>query len=476
MMMEHQGKVLVVTSPTLQEGKTTTIVNLALTMAQNGQRTLLIGGNLRHPSIHRFFGIDREPGLSDVLVGNAAWRDCIRTVADILMGRFEMEDIMASPGLDNLHIIESGSIPANPLELLSTPAMSQFLREVRGEYDVVLIDTPPVLPITDSSIVGARVDGVILVDQAGKVDRLVLKRAKTQLEAARGRLGLATRAPAPPPPVTSVPGASPEAGAGRSPRRTRFLLGGVLALAVPGVLAGVVGWQKGWLAPDVRPRELRHQRLEPSPMSPLASALPWQVAASVGSDEPVGAVAALRPPAAVEAGAPPAGSPVAPAAVPRAKPTTGPVERFAVEFGPFATAGEAERVERQLNEAGHQTVRFRQQTGATLYAVVVERVPSTRQAQAIVATLHEQGFPETMVLGEGPTLTVRVGDPLVLRGAVQLAERLRDRGHLVRVAVQPGEAESFVIRHGNFASQQEADERAEELGRLGLPNHVVRAR
>ena len=188
MRSERQGKVLVVTSPTLQEGKTTTIVNLAITMAQNGQRTLLVGANLRRPSLHRFFGIEREPGLSDVLVGNARWRDCIRTVADILMGRFEMEDIMASPGLDNLHIIESGPIPANPSELLSTPTMNQFLREVREEYDVVLIDTPPVLPVTDSAIVAGQADGVILVYQAGKVGRLVLKRAKAHLESARAKV------------------------------------------------------------------------------------------------------------------------------------------------------------------------------------------------------------------------------------------------------------------------------------------------
>src|SRR5207247_3365224 len=109
--MERSGKVLVVSSPTLQEGKTTTIVNLALTMVQSGQKTLLIGANMRRPSIHRFFGIEREPGLSNILVGSAQWQDCIRTVADILMGRFEMEDIMAAPGLDNLHIIEAGPVP-----------------------------------------------------------------------------------------------------------------------------------------------------------------------------------------------------------------------------------------------------------------------------------------------------------------------------------------------------------------------------
>ena len=186
--MERAGKILVVTSPTLQEGKTTTIVNLALTMAQSGQRTLLVGANLRRPSIHRFFGIEREPGLANILVGSVQWRDCIRTVADILMGRFEMEDIMAAPGLDNLHIIEAGPIPANPSELLSTPAMAGFLRAVRDEYDVVLIDTPPVLPVTDSAIVSAQADGVILVYQAGKVGRLVLKRAKIHVENVGGKV------------------------------------------------------------------------------------------------------------------------------------------------------------------------------------------------------------------------------------------------------------------------------------------------
>src|SRR5207302_3527432 len=186
--MERAGKVLVITSPTLQEGKTTTIVNLALTLAQSGQRTLLIGGNMRRPSIHRFFGIEREPGLSDILVGNTPWRDCVRTVADILMGRFEMEDIMAAPGLDNLNIIEAGPIPANPSELLSTPAMAAFLRAVRDEYDIVLIDTPPVLPVTDSAIVASQADGVILVYQAGKVGRLVLKRAKVHIENVGGKV------------------------------------------------------------------------------------------------------------------------------------------------------------------------------------------------------------------------------------------------------------------------------------------------
>src|SRR5438445_12629502 len=96
--MERSGKILVITSPTLQEGKTTTIVNLALTLAQSGQRTLLIGGNMRRPSIHRCFGIEREPGLSDILVGSTPWRDCGRTAADIRIARYESGDFIPAPG------------------------------------------------------------------------------------------------------------------------------------------------------------------------------------------------------------------------------------------------------------------------------------------------------------------------------------------------------------------------------------------
>src|SRR3990170_4694957 len=183
--MERPGKVFLLTSPTLQEGKTTVIVKLAITFAQAGQRTLLVGANLRRPSIHKFFGIDRDPGLTDVLLGNQRWEDCIRTVADILMGRFEMEDIMTAPGLDNLHILESGPVPPNPSELLGAPQMAEFLREVRPRYDIILIDIAPVLPVTDAVILGGQMDGVILVYQAGKVGRLALKRAKVQMESAR---------------------------------------------------------------------------------------------------------------------------------------------------------------------------------------------------------------------------------------------------------------------------------------------------
>lgn len=529
-MRERGGKVLVVTSPTLQEGKTTTIVNLALTMAQAGQRTLLVGANLRRPSLHRFFGIEREPGLSDILVGRVEWQACIRTVTDMLMGRFEMEDVMAAPGLDNLHIIESGPVPANPSELLSTPAMARFLDEVREAYDVVLIDTPPVLPVTDSAIVAAQADGVILVYQAGKVGRLVLKRAKAHLESARARVwGVVLndvksevggahythyythyygeestgetpregvrrwwqalsaalprgRARGAPPAPSGAGSATPTPGTPRPGRHRRRIL-----LAVLGGLALVAlgAWFLGFFANPPAPRELLRRRLEgpatrdavrsPAPETPQAAGSVEGPAPPKPAEPPAAATAPPAPevspaPAASGAGARPRSAPVTPAP-PRA---SGP--RFAVEFGPFATAEEAERVERELSFAGYQTVRFRQPTGGSLYAVYVERVPGVAEAEALVGVLREQGFTDAVVQVVAGTLRIRVGEPMALRGAVELATRLRARGHAVRVAVQPGEAETFVVRHGHFPSRDEAEARSEELMQLGLPNHVVRVR
>jgi hypothetical protein len=121
-------------------------------------------------------------------------------------------------------------------------------------------------------------------------------------------------------------------------------------------------------------------------------------------------------------------------------------------------------------------VRFRQQTGAALYAVLIEKIPRARNAQTLIAALREQGFGGAFVIGEREPLSVQVGLPLPLRGAVQTAERLRASGYAVRIAVQPGEAVTFAIRHGNFATQREAETKGQELIRLGLGNQVVRVK
>ena len=146
--------------------------------------------------------------------------------------------------------------------------------------------------------------------------------------------------------------------------------------------------------------------------------------------------------------------------------------RFALMFGPFASTAEAEKLERTLIRAGHGTVRTRQATAPAMYAVLIERVPTANDARAIIATLREQGIGEAAMTSTDP-VGVRVGDPRPLRGAVELAERLRKAGYRVRVAAQPTERAAYVIRHGNFATRDEAEARHRELTRLSVPSAQV---
>jgi polysaccharide biosynthesis transport protein len=536
--LERAGKVLLMTSPTLQEGKTTTIVNLALTMAQAGQKVLVVGANLRRPTVYRFFGIEREPGLSDVLLGRLDWHEAVRGVADMLMGRFEMEDIVASPGLDNLHILEAGATPANPSELLSTRPMANFLAAARAEYDIVLVDAPPVMPVTDAAIVSRLVDGVLLVYQAGKVGRLVLRRAKVQLEAVGAKVwgvvlndvhteiagyqythyythyyGEETPAPSPSGPVQRIltalrarrarragaggaqlPGEpgnggraavadepweppAPAERRGRHPSRMpRLWLLTALGIAAAG--AAVAAWTMGGLDPSRDARALLRQRLDPPAWRPATPPAPRPAPSSA---EVPSAVAG--PPDASAGWAGPAtgprhepAAPVAAIAVTAQTPPAPVSSRFAVELGPFFTAADAASVERRLAEAGYPIVRFRQQTGTTVYSVLVERVLTAHDAQALVATLREHAFPEPVVLGGAGPSSVRVGDPVPLRAAVQLAERVKRAGYQVRIAAQAGEAVTYTIRHGNFTTAAEAEAKSRELERLGLPNQPVQVK
>ena len=226
-------------------------------------------------------------------------------------------------------------------------------------------------------------------------------------------------------------------------RYTNVIWGVVVVLLLLAVIVGIAARHMGWLPRDGRARAPERRAGETAtPSTDVAKA-------------PAPAASVSAPPPAV------------------GKMDTA---RFAVEFGPFVTIDEAEKTERQLNEAGHQTVRFRQETGAALYAVLIEHLPGPRQAETLLATLREQGFAEGVVVRGNDRVAVRVGAPMLLRAAVQLGESLRAKGHQVRVAAQPGQAQTFVIRHGNFASREEAEATGAELARLSLPNRVVRTK
>jgi len=180
--LDKDIKTIVLTSSSPEEGKTTSIVNLAITMAQGGNRVLLIEGDLRKPMISRMFGMDYVPGLSDVLLGSYEWRKVVRTISDIMTGTLSTDDVLQTPGIENLHILSSGTIPPNPAELIYSKAIGDFIAEVRAAYDVVLIDAPPLLAATDAALLAAKADAVVMVYRVGRIPRGVLKRAKAQLD------------------------------------------------------------------------------------------------------------------------------------------------------------------------------------------------------------------------------------------------------------------------------------------------------
>ena len=177
-----QKNILLLTSSGPEEGKSITISNLAVVMAQGKLRTLLIDADMRRSTIHKVFGFkNRGPGLCDVLRGTVQPEAAIRTITDILMGDLGFDEALKVPGLDNLNILTAGSLPTTPAELLASREMADLLENLRTKYDLILIDTPPVLAVADAVILAPLSDAVALVYRVGKTARAVVARAKQQL-------------------------------------------------------------------------------------------------------------------------------------------------------------------------------------------------------------------------------------------------------------------------------------------------------
>jgi capsular exopolysaccharide synthesis family protein len=157
-------KIVSLTSAGPGEGKSATSTNLAVVMAQLGKRVLLIDGDLRKPRLHEVFGISNRAGLVNIL---ASGEDPNR--------------VTVAASVPNLLVIPSGPIPPNPSELLSSDRMREFLRRARAQFDFVIIDTPPVLAVTDATVIGSLSDGVVLCLRAGKVLREDAKTCRDRL-------------------------------------------------------------------------------------------------------------------------------------------------------------------------------------------------------------------------------------------------------------------------------------------------------
>lgn len=187
-LAEPGKKFILVTSAGPKEGKTTIMVNLGLTSAQMGNKTLLVSTDLRRPALYQTFGINREPGLHEILSNTISWEKAIKSISDLLIGKMGFEEVMKAPGLDNLHILESGHIPLNPSELLASKEMARLIEQLKTNFDVVLFDSPPTLPITDALILAPKLDGVVIIYEIGRTARGALLRAKNQLESAGAKI------------------------------------------------------------------------------------------------------------------------------------------------------------------------------------------------------------------------------------------------------------------------------------------------
>lgn len=173
------GKVgaVLLTSSGPAEGKSTTISNLAFAFAQGGAKTLLVSANMRRPSLYKTFGLKRESGLSEILTGEMSWRETVKDHRDLAIGEKVVENLATAPGAENLFFITCGGRTIQPAEWLSLPIFEATVREWEAEFDVVLIDGTPLLPVPDSMIMSKAIGKVVLVYQAGSTQRHSMLRA-----------------------------------------------------------------------------------------------------------------------------------------------------------------------------------------------------------------------------------------------------------------------------------------------------------
>jgi tyrosine-protein kinase Etk/Wzc len=170
---EAPAKTMVFTSPAPGDGKSTSSSNLAITLAQQGLRSILIDADMRRGAIHEAFDVKQRPGLSDYLGGQVSLEEVIRNV-ELEGARFDF--------------VPTGTLPPNPAELLASARMQALLEHLSGEYDAVIFDAPPLNVVTDAAILGSRADGVIVVVRAGITDRSALRYALKQLDSVRARV------------------------------------------------------------------------------------------------------------------------------------------------------------------------------------------------------------------------------------------------------------------------------------------------
>ena len=170
-MPDQDLKTLLVTSSTPGEGKSTNSSNIAVVFAQEGKKVLLVDADLRKPTIHHTFHVNNATGLSNVLT-----KQC------------KIDDAIQHTDVENLYVITSGIIPPNPAELVGSKSMELLIKELSNQFDMIIFDAPPVLSVADAQILSHKVDGTILVVNAGTAQKDGVVKAKEALAKSQANL------------------------------------------------------------------------------------------------------------------------------------------------------------------------------------------------------------------------------------------------------------------------------------------------
>src|SRR5438874_11427125 len=167
---DRQLQTIGVTSAAPGEGKSTTVVNLAVALAEGGRRVIVVDADLRRPGLHTLFGLERREGLANVLLGEHT--------------QLPLQDTAAA----GVRLLSSGQTSGNPLEVLASRRFDQVLALARAQADFVLVDTPPAGALADTAVLAPRLEGILLVVSAGKTKRDLARRAREQLERVNANL------------------------------------------------------------------------------------------------------------------------------------------------------------------------------------------------------------------------------------------------------------------------------------------------
>lgn len=169
--LEEEIRTLMVTSTKMNEGKSTTSANIAVTYAQSNKKVLLIDADMRKPTQHQLFRVSNQIGLTSVLSNQKEWEAAIQTTS-----------------VSGLSILPAGPVPPNPSEMLASKRMDQLLEKMKEHYDIIIVDTPPIMVVTDAQIVASKSDGVVLVIDSGTVKKEAAIKAKASLEHVKARI------------------------------------------------------------------------------------------------------------------------------------------------------------------------------------------------------------------------------------------------------------------------------------------------